>query len=190
MTKHFRPRNRSELSARLGRMSLAAWLIAWGGADAQTKGKSMKHSPLSLWQVVAVLTEQPQYTKAKIEGLLPVTLVETNNAGGNEIFQFFKSDPVLLNDGSVILNIDLRIKRQGSHPGFLVLELGGTCVPLEEVRGHYGDLQITDTPHGHSLDEKTSYTAYLPWGELSFGFAERNPDCLASIVFEPKKGGM
>ena len=71
-----------------------------------------------------------------------------------------------------------------------VLELGGPCVPLEEVRGHYGDLQITDTPHGHSLDEKTSYTAYLPWGELSFGFAERNPDCLASIVFEPKKGGM
>lgn len=149
----------------------------------------MKHSPLSLWQVVAVLTEQSPYTKAKIEGLLPVTLVERKTFG-SDINQFFKSDPVLLNDGSVILNIDLRLKRHGFDPGFLVLELGGTCVPLEEVRGHYGDLQITDTPHGHSLDEKTSYTAYLPWGELSFGFAERNPDCLASVVFEPKKGGM
>ena len=141
---------------------------------------------MTLWQVVDALPRLIPFTKAGVEKLFSVHLAETDYTG-NDVFQFYKSNPVQLPDGVVISNIDLRIRRKVGHPGFLSLSLESACVNLDQVRRRFGPLEITEIPRGHSLNEKTYHTARLPWGELSFGFAERNPDCLASIVFDPKK---
>ena len=146
----------------------------------------MTTKQMTLWQVIEALARQVPFTKAKLEALLSTTLSETDDTG-NDVFQFFKSNRVALQSGVEIANVDLRVKRVGPHPGFMVLEIGGTCITLDQVRRHYSALKITDTPRGRSLEDATSYTAYLPWGELSFSFRELNPECLASIAFNPKK---
>jgi hypothetical protein len=64
--------------------------------------------------------------------------------------------------------------------------LNGECISLDTVRSRYGNLKITDFPRGRSLDEATSYSTFPAWGKLSFGFTERNPDCLAYVVINPK----
>lgn len=145
----------------------------------------MTQQKMTLWQAIDALVKQIPFSKAKIENLLSTQLTETAE-GGNDVFQFFKSNPIKLSDGVVIENVDLRVKRAGPHPGFLVLSVGGGCIGIDAVRAHYKDLKITDTPRGHSLDEVTSHSTMLGWGELSFSFKERNPNCLASVAFDPK----
>jgi hypothetical protein len=44
---------------------------------------------------------------------------------------------------------------------------------------------MTQSPRGRSWDEETSYSVFMPWGKLSFGFMESNPNCLSSIVINP-----
>ncbi|WP_345889846.1 hypothetical protein [Paraburkholderia sp. Cy-641] len=104
----------------------------------------------------------------------------------NTAFQFYTGGPVDLADDVVISNVDLRIRYRAGHPGFLVLNLSGSCITLDMVRAYYRSLRVTDRPRGRSLDEVTSYTTALHWGDLSFSFKERNPNCLSSLAFDPK----
>ena len=145
----------------------------------------MTQPKMTLWQAIDALAKQIPFSKIKIENLFSTQLAETDE-GGNDVFQFFKSNPIKVSEGVAIENVDLRIKRAGPHPGFLVLSIGGNCIGIDAVRAHYNELKITDTPRGHSLDEVTSHSAMLQWGELSFSFKERNPNCLASVAFDPK----
>jgi hypothetical protein len=171
-------------------MGLAGWLALGGLMINETRAKetTMTTKEMSLWQAIEALTQQIPFTKAKVERVLSTVLTETDNTG-NDVFQFYESPSLGLKDGVAITNVDLRIKRRGVHPGFMVLEIGGTCVTLKEARVHYSDLVITGSPSGRSLDDATSHSSMQSWGRLSFGFSERNPDCLAYIAFDPKKPG-
>ena len=86
----------------------------------------------------------------------------------------------------IVEKIDLRRGQEEDDPGFLALIVGGTCIGLDAVRARYGALTVTDRPRGRSWNEVTSYTTIQPWGELSFSFAQRNPDYLSSVAFAPK----
>ncbi len=145
----------------------------------------MNQVTMNLWQTIEALAKQVPFSKAKIEALLSAPLFETDYTG-NDVFQFYASDRIELKGGVIISKVDLRIKRQGVDPGFMVLNIEGACVRLDEVRRYYGEMTITETPRGHP-DNVTAYTAIQHWGELSFAFKERNPDCLAGIAFNPKK---
>ncbi|MDR6524151.1 hypothetical protein J2789_006854 [Variovorax paradoxus] len=144
----------------------------------------MTQAAMTLWLAIDMLVTQIPFSKAKVESALLTQLSDTK-APGSEVFQFFEGTPVRFEDGVEASKFDLRIKREGAHPGFLVLEVQGRCVPLDEVKRHYADLAITDVPRGRSMNEATSYTATLGWGRLSFGFREKNPGCLAFIAFDP-----
>ncbi|WP_332403707.1 hypothetical protein [Burkholderia ubonensis] len=171
----------------LATFGLAIWLAGCGPAAKQYRQDSHMTQPdLTLWQAIDTLAQQIPFSTAKIAHVLETQFRESD-IGGNDVFQFFKSAPIPLSDGVVIETVDLRIKRHGAHPGFMVLWLSGSCVGLDKVREHYGNVKITDTPRGHSLDEVTSHTTALQWGELSFSFKERNPKCLSSVAFAPKK---
>jgi len=146
---------------------------------------------MTLWQTIDTLAQQIPFTQAKIERLLGVALSDTDPR--TLVFQptssrFLEGGPVTLANDVEIENVDLRVKHREGHPGFLVLNLSGRCIDLGTVRVHYLNLRVTDRPRGRSLDEVTSYTTVLPWGELSFSFKERNPDCLSSIAFAPMTG--
>ncbi|WP_295982355.1 hypothetical protein [uncultured Variovorax sp.] len=139
---------------------------------------------MSLWLAIDMLVAQIPFSKEKVESVVATQLSDTHAPGG-QVFQFFEGTPVRFEDGVEASKFDLRIKREGAHPGFLVVDVQGRCVPLDEVRRHYADLAITDVPRGRSMEEATSYTATLGWGRLSFGFREKNPGCLAFVVFDP-----
>ncbi|WP_232467999.1 hypothetical protein [Burkholderia ubonensis] len=168
-------------------LGVVIWLAGCSRADGKdVQDSHMTQSTMTLWQAIDALAQQVPFSKARIEQTLSTRLTEIDREG-NVVFHRFKSTSVTLSDGVVIESVDLRIKRQGEHPGFMVLRLGGTCVGLDAVRGRYGHLEIVDVPRGRSLDESTTHAAKLPWGELAFGFPERNPGCLAFVAFDPKR---
>lgn len=153
----------------------------------EQKGIPMNKAPatMTIWQTIAQLTQQISFSEEKVEEIL-ATKLNRSAEQGNEYFWFYESGGIALQSGT-ILKVDLRIQREGNHPGFLVLNVSGDCITLPDVRLHYEKLQLTDSPRGRSLDEVTSYTATLPWGGLSFSFKERRPECLSSVAFQPKK---
>ncbi|MCC8397430.1 hypothetical protein LJ656_33240 [Paraburkholderia sp. MMS20-SJTR3] len=143
----------------------------------------------TLWQTIDTLVEQIPFTKAKVESVLMTQLAEkdaSRRAIPNTAFEFYVGGPIGLLDGIVIGNVDLRIRREPGHPGFLVLnQFSGACISLATVRAHYGNLKMTDYPRGRSAYETAAFSAILPWGKLSFGFLERNLGCLEGISFAP-----
>ena len=152
---------------------------------AVAKEAPAKQSPGSIWQILETLRHQVPFSKEKIETHLAMHLAQVGTAG-NDVFLFYGGRGPTTTDGVVLGDVELRIKRSGAHAGILVLRLEGACIGLEQVRSNVGQLEITDTPRGRSLDEETSYTARLSWADVSFGFAERNPRCLATISINPR----
>ncbi|MGF6957225.1 hypothetical protein [Paraburkholderia youngii] len=150
----------------------------------------MTQTDTTLWQTIDALVQQIPFTKAKVESVLATHLVDreiSKDSIRNAAFQFYVGGPAKMADGIVVGKVDLRVRHTGGHPGFLALgKLSGECVTLAMVRAHYSNLKLTDSPRGHSLDETTAYSAFLPWGTLSFAFAERNRDCLQGVSFDPK----
>jgi hypothetical protein len=144
---------------------------------------------MTLWQTIDSLARQIPFKKASIEHVLATRLAVKDISRDllpNTASQFYIGGPVELSDGVVIDKVDLRIRHKTGHPGFLVLDkFGGTCISLSAVRSHYHNLTVTEYPKGQSLDESTSFSAFLEWGKLSFGFAERNRKCLAYVVLKP-----
>lgn len=138
---------------------------------------------MDIWQLIGALTKDAQLSRGVVETLLGTRLTEKRRS---TYTVFFEAGNVSLADGIVLDKIDFRQSTEQAAPGFLVLETRGTCIPLEQVKNHYQHLEITGIPRGHSLDEATSHTAVTGWGKISFGFAERNPNCLAWIAIEPK----
>ena len=143
-----------------------------------------KQPNITLWQAMDALLQKIPLSKQGVETTLSTQLFEVAD-DGNGILHLFKSPPVALAEGVVISDLDLRLKRQGGGTGFLVLHIGGDCVTLDQIRSHYEPLKLTNLPSSLSPDDGTVYSHPRPWGELSFGFAQRNPKCLASIIFSP-----
>ncbi|MGF6443033.1 hypothetical protein QF002_003844 [Paraburkholderia youngii] len=170
-------------------------LAGWFGGCSLAAGHygqdpQMTQPDMTLWQTIDALAQQIPFTKAKVESVLATHLVDrdtTKDPIQNAEFNFYVGGPGKMADGVVVGNVGLRVRHTGGHPGFLALgRLSGECVTLAMVHAQYSNLKITDSPRGHSLDETTAYSAFLPWGTLSFAFAERNRDCLEGVSFDPK----
>lgn len=161
---------------------LLASLLTGAQAAGRTPQGTSRMKTLDLWTVIDYLPTRLPFSTDKIESALNVVLAKDSE---NEYFSFYKAQDLALSNGVVIEAIDLRIRKEQPHPGFLVIRLAGACVPRAEVLRRYEGLDITDHPRGRSLDEQTSYSRREVWGKLSFGFAERSPDCLRSVVFNP-----
>lgn len=149
----------------------------------------MMQPSMTLWQAVDALAQQIPFTRGNVESVLSTHLVEkdtSKNPIQNTTFKFYTSGPVRLSDGVVISNVDLRVRYKAGHPGFLVLNLEGSCIGIEQVRSHYSDLKLTYPPRPDSKDAFTGYSTFPSWGKLSFSFLEKNPGCLSSLVFDPK----
>ena len=143
----------------------------------------MKTIDLNLWQTIDASALQILFTQAKMESVLNTQFFESDN-GANNVFRFFDSKPVRLKDKIIIFNADLHLKRQRNHPGFMVLNLSGSCLSLQQVRTHYSDLKLTEIPSGAPLDEEVTYSVQQPWGNLSFGFKDRNAQCLTYVAMD------
>jgi len=139
---------------------------------------------LTLWEIIDALSRQLPFTKEKIERTLSINLNEPIYYG-KDASRFFTSENLGLKNNVVVSKIDFRTKPDGAGPGFLVLNFEGACIGIAEIRHHYKTLEITASPRGNSLDEATNFSTIQHWGELSFGFKERRPECLAYVVLNP-----
>lgn len=133
-----------------------------------------------IWTLVDYLPTKMPLERDKLQTILGAVLRETES---NQFTDFFEGGPVLLKDGVEIESIDLRVNKEQATRRLLVFRLAGKCVPKAEVFGRNHKLELTDQPRGRSLDEEASWSVKQAWGKLSFGFAERNPDCLRTVVF-------
>ncbi|TQI80065.1 hypothetical protein FHU10_5083 [Serratia fonticola] len=145
--------------------------------------RSEKMDSTIFWQFVNnIKTQLPK-------GLSYVTHIFNNPfvvQAENDVFTSYENKEFLL-DGKVnIENIEARVFRKNNKvPYLLTFQVHGACITLAELKQHYTDLTITDIPRGRSLDEETTYSTprYDNRVKLAFGFAEKNPNCLRSVVF-------
>lgn len=141
----------------------------------------MTELPLTLWAWLPSLIAQAPFDVPTLASVLQVQVLQreihSGWTGG------FSDGPVLLAHGVTIEEAFLRVsQRDPANAWALVLTMGGPCVPRAEVLRRHDGLEITGHPRGGSLDEATTWSRSEPWGRLAFGFAERRPDCLSSIL--------
>jgi hypothetical protein len=135
-----------------------------------------------LFGLIVQLQSSAPFRKAKVEALLGSHF---HLKSENEYFTFWTGHPIRLGDGSQLGELDLRLSKLEAKKGFLAFQVTGRCVSPAELRERYPDLELTDVPRGRSHDEETSFSVVSGGVRLGFGFKERNPDCLSSVVLDP-----
>ncbi|OWQ84468.1 hypothetical protein CDN99_24575 [Roseateles aquatilis] len=163
----------------------ATTTIASAQSLSPAKTKIMKQ--LDLWTLVDYLPTRTPFDKDKIEKALRIVLVQDEELATGS-FDAFKGGPVLLADEAQVESASLRVSRtEPVDKWILNLSITGRCVARSAVLARVPRLQITGAPRGRSLDEQTYWSSKEAWGSISFGFAERHPDCLSSVLFTGPK---
>jgi len=148
------------------------------------KKMAINNQPYTLWQLIAVLLGQSDFTLDSVKQVLPIEFTERPR---NSFFSPWESESLRLVDQVKIKTVDLRISHKDGISRMLVLDLApdSACITLEQVRTHFPEgVYEFAPPRFRSPNEKNYYTLRQPWGEISFGFKVRNPDCLASVVID------
>ena len=135
-----------------------------------------------VFALISRLLSALPFERRTIESLLGAVLRLT---GENEYFFFFEGQGRKLVDGLAIQGVDFRQSKSNPRKALLAFQVHGLCVPLRDVRARYGELELVNAPRGRSLDEETSHSVVQAGVRIGFGFNQRNPDCLASVVLEP-----
>lgn len=138
--------------------------------------------------VIKALRSAGDLDRAAVEHATGATLAATSE---NAAFAMFEGHDVKLDDVTLGF-IDLRHPKPGETAtggALLNLRITHGCPKRAAIEAKYGPFQITGVPRGRSLDEETSLSREEPWGRLSFGFAERTPDCLTTVTFARKSKG-
>lgn len=148
--------------------------------EVQTR-TSMDTQQYTLWQLIDALGHQPSLAPDKIVLVLPVEFSEKSR---NAYFSFHDGGRLDLADKIVVEKVELRTSLKDGANGMVVLSLGGMCLTIDQVRAHFPAVALAGFPRGRSLDEETTYTTLQGWGQLSFGFKERKPECLATVVVD------
>ncbi|ALV06032.1 hypothetical protein [Roseateles depolymerans] len=144
-------------------------------------------NPLDLWTLVDDLPTRTPFDKEKIEQALRIVLIQDEELT-NEYFTALKGGPVSLAREVDIEAVSLRVSvKEPTEKWLLNLTVAGKCVARSDVLARYPRLEVTNAPRGRSPNEETSYSRKELWGKLSFGFAQRNPDCLSSVLFTGPK---
>ncbi len=142
---------------------------------------------LDLWTLVDDLPTRTPFDKEKIEQALRIVLIQDEEIT-NEYFTALKGGPVHLAQEVEIEAVSFRVSaKEPTEKWLLNLTAAGKCVARSDILARYPRLEITSAPRGRSLDEQTYYSSKESWGKVSFGFAERNPECLSSVLFAGPK---
>lgn len=144
-------------------------------------------NPLDLGTLVDDLATRTPFDKEKIEQALRIALTQDEQIT-NEYFSALKGGPVSLAREVEIEALSFRVSvKESTEKWLLNLTVAGQCVARSDVLARYPRLEVRNSPRGGSPNEETSYSRKEVWGKVSFGFAERNPDCLSSVLFSGPK---
>ena len=174
----------NNIHRRSSRLPLVVLAIATIGSMGCAKGRPKMQTPAAIDQIIADLQIAKKFDRATIERVTHSTLVPTSETNS---FQTYQAKGIKGN--SLTIDLELREPKEGSSatagPLFVIHVVQG-CPRKSDVEARYSPWKLTDVPRGGSLDEQAYWTRYETWGELSFGFAERAPDCLSTVAFNVK----
>jgi hypothetical protein len=141
---------------------------------------------MTLWTLIEKIAKSIPPNRDRVEHLLNVKLAIEEQY--NEYCTFWKGESKMSVNAVQITSALLRLNNK--HAGkdeMLWLTVEGKCVSKAEVFQRFPNMHIVNAPTGHSINEETTYASERVWGDISFGFAERNPTCLSSVGFHTKE---
>ena len=145
----------------------------------------MTAKEMTLWEVIDHLGNHLPLRREKVEQLFALSLSKLESS--NQYVTFWSGNGGSLQNGVQASRIVLGIRNNDEQDtGMLTLSLSGSCLKLDEIKSRYSDLAMASAPRGRSEDEETTLRTKNSWGNLVFGFAVRNPDCLSSVGIGPK----
>ena len=162
--------------------AVCAVVIAFAASSGCARESRVEHAA-SIEDLIDKVRANPTIQRDALEQLLGTRLAE---GAGTAAVDVYEASGVTLPDGRV--DIDLRAARAGATTGgILNLGISGKCLKRSDVEKKYGPLTLSGVPRGRSTAEQLAFTRAEPWGRLSFGFAEANPDCLKTVTFDVDK---
>jgi hypothetical protein len=170
-------------------MKLHVFFLASLMAACQQASDGARSTQMKLEELLQRLEREHPWTPAKIESVLGVTSAVDQ---ANEYWTHYSAvGPVELEEGVVVEKLDYGLNNTTqAMPRFIVyLSDRSSCISRQRIVKSYPDIQMDyqNIPRGRSLNEQTHYFTNRAWGELSFGFKVRRPDCLSSILFRDKE---
>lgn len=135
---------------------------------------------IDFWRLVEQLVERIDRPLNEVQQAIPLPLREKSS---NPYFSFHTAEPFVLSSGEGVADLDVRLSKSEQRVKLMVFDVLGPCITLAMLKERHPKLAITQGPRGRSLDEQTYHSIELETKRLSFGFKERNPNCLASVVF-------
>ncbi|MDR2208787.1 MAG: hypothetical protein LBE22_07455 [Azoarcus sp.] len=142
---------------------------------------------MKLEELIQKLDAANPWTVERVEKVLGSKLIETSST---KTFVIHETGQLLFEEGLSIKEVHLRLRVATNEMIRLIVDLSdeASCFALDRITNSYPSVKVSPLggPRGRSLDEETHYWAERPWGHISFGFKERRPKCLSSIIFIPK----
>jgi len=143
---------------------------------------------MKLEELVQMLEAAAPWTIKRVESVFASasSLARSNNA-----IAIHTMGPFCYEEKLIIEEVHLRVRTNTNKMSRLIISLSEDAgrFTFDRIKSAWPDIRIDPStyPRGQSWDEKRHYQTNRPWGRLSFGFKERQPDCLASITFIPKE---
>jgi len=142
---------------------------------------------MKLEELVQKLENANPWTVEAVEKILGTKLSVTYSS---KHILSYESGQLDYDEGLLLVKTELRLNKGTNEMTRLIVNLSddASCFMLDRIKRAYPDIQLDPygPPRGKSLDEETGFWAKRPWGHISFGFKERRPNCLSSIIFIPK----
>lgn len=136
--------------------------------------------PVSVYAIIDRLRDQPRLDRAAVEQALGTRLASLD---GNAAFAFYEAKGIRAGDATLSADYREPIAGGAATAGPLLnLSIVAGCPARAEVEKHYGPLAVAGGPTGRSTAEETKFSRPLSWGRLTFGFAEKAPNCLSSVT--------
>lgn len=183
MTKTTRARNKRR-AALLALLTFTCSICTVRG-NPLIKEPTMPTPAMNLWQIIHALTSNSFMSKESVEQALSIKFQEQPHPS-NDAYVFYEAHNLALSGGSVVSQINASRKKADAMIGAIGLDIGGSCITREAVRSRYANLKLTGAPRGRSLEESTAFSATMDWGTISFGFKEKNPECLSNVALRFK----
>jgi hypothetical protein len=143
---------------------------------------------MKLEELVQKLDAANPWTVERVETALGVKLAL---ARSNDSFAVHTTGPLNHDEGLLVKEVHLRLDTDTGEMIRLIVSLSddASCFTLDRIKRTWPDTQHDPfpDPRGDSWNEETGYWTERPWGHIDFGFKERRPNCLSSIVFIPTK---
>ena len=145
---------------------------------------SNTEAKMKLEELIQKLDAANPWTTEKVETALESKLIETVST---KTFVSYMMGQHLYEEGLIIEEVELRLRIGTNKMIRLIVDLSdsASCFTLDRVKEIFPDNPLSG-PGGYTLAGVTYYRTKRSWGQFSFGFNDRRPNCLASIILIPE----